>query len=674
MGVPSLFRWLSRKYPQIIIKAEPENATDNLYIDFNAIIHISATPHDGPNKEDVDGIMKNIAKNLDKIIYHCRPKKLLYISTDGVAPRAKLIQQRSRRYRTVYEKKLELDKLQSNKEIKKNSENESRKSIKINSENNSSMAGEYRVDFTGLLKDFDLEEKKQQTTTDQSSIDEFGKHLSDIGERESEEMNQIFDSNSITPGTRFMYDLEIKVDEFIQNRLKTHDHYKHLSVIYSNGRRAGEGEQKIMSVIRKMRNKNLKHTIYSPDADLIFLGTSLHGKIVKIMREDLDFIQTQKKYKCDNCNKDGHLTTYCNNLMLYSCIYIDIPVLKNILHSELSSLIKVNFDFPRIVDDWIFMSFLAGNDFLPSLQCFDVRFEAIEVLTRLLARNFNQTRRYITYQGELNFHVLINLFKILSEEEDYLYAKKKQDLDRARARFQCKGYFESILLNTYYGKTKYYSKKLNLSSEKDVIKVCRDYILGLSWIYNYYIKGITHWDWFYPHDYAPFALDLCTIRNMPFLNSKSQPCDCLEQQVFIMPPQSKNLVPKEMHQIFDNFPNEIKVDMFDKLLPWQGVVILPMVDFKNISTQIKQKRTKIKYEDILPCLESSDLFYMTKNSIYNKANRNAKENNSLFTSLKLIYEKSLPLHKANIDFDAYFTPFYQYSMENNDLVITQIKE
>jgi 5'-3' exonuclease len=71
----------------------------------NGLIHPAVNPK-GENiktPKDFEEQIKNIEDYMDKIMNIVRPKKFVYLAIDGVAPRAKMNQQRSRRFRAAME-------------------------------------------------------------------------------------------------------------------------------------------------------------------------------------------------------------------------------------------------------------------------------------------------------------------------------------------------------------------------------------------------------------------------------------------------------------------------------------------------------------------------------------------------------------------------------------------
>ena len=114
MGVPSFYAWVKKRYPLMVqhvhhtCSDSPDGQAgagpvDNLYIDMNGIIHPCFHSENGEAPATEQECFEAILAYIDALLYIVRPRKLLYLAVDGPAPRAKMNQQRGRRFKSAAE-------------------------------------------------------------------------------------------------------------------------------------------------------------------------------------------------------------------------------------------------------------------------------------------------------------------------------------------------------------------------------------------------------------------------------------------------------------------------------------------------------------------------------------------------------------------------------------------
>jgi 5'-3' exonuclease len=106
MGIPSYFSYIVKNHIEILQKyVKSELKVHNLYLDCNSIIYdvvrninfaeLTETAH--------KSIIQNVIAKLEEYIETIEPSENVFIAFDGVAPVAKLEQQRTRRYKSWYQ-------------------------------------------------------------------------------------------------------------------------------------------------------------------------------------------------------------------------------------------------------------------------------------------------------------------------------------------------------------------------------------------------------------------------------------------------------------------------------------------------------------------------------------------------------------------------------------------
>uniref|UniRef100_UPI00398EDA4E 5'-3' exoribonuclease 2 isoform X2 n=1 Tax=Pristiophorus japonicus TaxID=55135 RepID=UPI00398EDA4E len=642
MGVPAFFRWLSRKYPSIVVHCVEEKGKevngvtapvdgskpnpnevefDNLYLDMNGIIHPCTHPENKPAPKNEDEMMVAIFEYIDRLFNIIRPRRLLYMAIDGVAPRAKMNQQRSRRFRASKE---------------------------------------------GM----ELVEEKAQMREEV---------LSKGGYLPPEEKKERFDSNCITPGTEFMDNLAQCLRYYIADRLNTDPGWKDLTVVLSDASVPGEGEHKIMDYIRRQRaqpnhDPNTHHCLCGADADLIMLGLATHEPNFTIIREEF---KPNQPRPCALCGQVGHEIKECQGLPKekqgefdqfagndpvgsdVEFIFIRLIVLREYLEKELTmASLPFKFDFERSIDDWVFMCFFVGNDFLPHLPSLEIREGAIDRLVGIYKNVVHKTGGYLTENGFVNLERVQMIMTAVGEAEDNIFKKRRDDDVSFRRRQKEKNKRmktpaqnntsnsdgspvplgmkrkngdnddddeppDNIRLWEGGWKQRYYKNKFDVDAtdEKFRRKVVESYVEGLCWVLQYYYQGCASWKWFYPFHYAPFASDFTDIKDMPSTFEKgTKPFKPLEQLMGVFPAASGNFLPATWRvlmedldsSIIDFYPDDFALDLNGKKYAWQGVALLPFVDERRLRAALEEVYPNLTADETRRNSLGSDMLFVGK--------------------------------------------------------------
>jgi len=84
------------------------------------------------------------------------------------------------------------------------------------------------------------------------------------------------------------------------------------------------------------------------------------------------------------------------------------------------------FDFERIIDDFVFLCFFVGNDFLPHLPSLHIRDGALDALMLIYKHQLPSLGDYITNNGDIDFARVDLVFNDIAKLEEETFKAKKQ--------------------------------------------------------------------------------------------------------------------------------------------------------------------------------------------------------------------------------------------------------
>lgn len=284
-----------------------------------------------------DELIRNVQGYIWEMTQKVRPTAAVYIAVDGVAPMAKIKQQRARRFKSAV-----------------------------------------------LAAEEAAVRRSAASGNEETAVD--------VGPR--------WDSNAITPGTRFMSKLTQALHGAELAARLTEGHPGR-QVIVSAADEAGEGEQKIMAYLRA-RSEPGDAVIYGLDADLIVLALQEHarsGRTVDLFREETEF--------------GGGVKT--NALGEEAFLYLHTSHLATVLHGAWA---PQGIEKSAFLRDFVGLMNLLGNDFVPHGMGLKIHDEGVERVLEAWKAVVGPKRPLVTPQNTYTPHILQAILATLAAQEE----------------------------------------------------------------------------------------------------------------------------------------------------------------------------------------------------------------------------------------------------------------
>ncbi|KAK8203560.1 exonuclease II Exo2 [Zalaria obscura] len=656
-GVPKFFRWMSERYPAIsqLIAENRIPEFDCLYLDMNGIIH-------NCTHNDSDSVTKRMTEEqmfiaifnyIEHLFGKIKPKQLFFMAIDGVAPRAKMNQQRARRFRTA-----------------KDAEDARNKAIAAGTE----MPKEDAFDSNCITPGTEFMARLSQ------QLRYF------VNKKVSEDIDwqgvEVVLSGHEVPGEG-----EHKIMEYIR-KAKSQPGY----------------------------DPNMRHCLYGLDADLIMLGLLSHDPHFCLLREEVTFgrqnakkskeLEHQNFYLMHLCIVREYLELEFQELkqpgalgfpfdmerviddFILMAFFVGNDFLPNLPHLHINEgALALMFNIYKTVlpkakgyiNDGGVINLERLELLLDELSHVEYRFfeaenadaswfkgkqmEKEDVMERTKKRGqvvmttaqkdiYNTVKTYVNNRPADSAQQPLDLpaglpagdRKFVEELADTLHLQWRSVADESGDRHLQLSFFpraehddedddedeeaHNALLRVFkrydkaevvdvtpeeaqakkeekyqqkftQWKDEHYTSKFDwgIDNEEELTKLTENYVQGLQWVLFYYYRGVVSWPWYYAYHYAPMISDVKKglKANMNF--KLGQPFLPYQQLMGVLPDRSKKIVPVTYHDLMTNpdspiidfYPRDFDLDMNGKKMEWEAVVKIPFIDEKRLLSAMATK-------------------------------------------------------------------------------------
>ena len=579
MGVPGFYRTIFKRYQNDTLYRFIDDYPDidYFYIDFNPIIYISllglgksGINYSKMSNDKFESVLINsvIQTTMTIVNEYVKPKKMLYIAIDGPAPKCKIVTQRARRYKGLYEA-----------EIKKL----------------------IRAKYPGATECINWE--KSSITPGTAFMVKLDTALRKAIVQRLFKVPTVLFSDSLSPS---------------EGEHKILQHLKTLQIsgaericIYSN-----DGDMafltlqypdlNILTMIDSgfLPSRIQENTVYS----YVYFDNQLYHQT---FIEDLFSIYSDD----EDSNGDNNDTTTCTSTKKVSK-----------RRRTLNSMTSDNYDTNRVLLDFMFVAFFGGNDFVRPIPFAKIRSNGtykmfMTVYLHALQRNKGQY--LINADKTVNKSMLQDIIYGLSIHETRKMSRSHrqtvgliedgypndwgpfQNWEDEWGQFQHTPYAnpshpehslvrEELLALKYIDeeaherwKKEYYSKNFGIDVKNKKVynyersRICRTYIKSLLFTFRYYTDNEPpSWRWVYPYEVAPWPSDLVITMKKTDLQTlaefhKSRPYRPQEQLLLTIPGTS-SVFPREYISLIAQLPQS--VNDIDRINGDKWIYAEPLMD------------------------------------------------------------------------------------------------
>ena len=533
MGIPAYFSYIVKNHAQILLsllQVKTNTQFEHLYMDCNSVIYdaFHEISKDNPDPSYDDIIDKTI-QGIQSIVKVISPSKTVFIAFDGVAPFAKMKQQKTRRFRSIFETKSV----------------ETQQSPKFNTTMitpGTQFMQKLTVRIREIIPNIHQVAKQPDKYYEGSSATSCDRSSLNIQERSGRTLFGRI-SNNIPEN-----DVGVCRNIVINGPNPTY--------IITASDEPGEGEHKMMQHMRDYPNSKDTVAIYGLDSDLIMLAIyHLHlFKNLFVFREAQEFFKSRIPITFQYPNEP---------------YFMDMTAFVHSIVTEMSPNVCTASSYHshiQISYDYVFLCFLLGNDFLPHFPTINLRTHGIQRVLDTYRNLPEKHRKIICIDDILSPYIRWDCFSILiqqlaSNEHEFL-TQEYDHRDKQSRRFfsetnpedkefalssspiQFRAEEQYIAPHIRGWENRYYKALFKVKIPIDTYKksICTNYLEGLEWVFHYYTTGCIDWQWTYQYDYPPLLRDLfkyLPTSRIQLIKECRDPFTSKEQLMFVLPSKSK---------------------------------------------------------------------------------------------------------------------------------------